>query len=62
MPETLLALTYVGILIYNTNQIIEYREDIIDLTWQLARHLALIIVILTLIIFDMALRVSKLNS
>ena len=57
-----MALTYVGILIYNTNQIIEYREDIIDLTWQLARHLALIIVILTLIIFDMALRVSKLNS
>ena len=62
MPETILALIYIGIAIHNTTKLMRYREAMDDSTWLLAKHIILIVVLLVLIIFDISLRVFKLNS
>lgn len=62
MPETILALLYIGITIYNTRKVHFYLEQIDEGTWLLTKHIILIAVLLTLIILDIALRISKLNS
>ena len=62
MPDTIFSLTYVGILMFNTNKLFEVKDEINDAPWYLVKHFVLILVISILIISDMALRVSKLNS
>ena len=62
MPETILALTFTGITIFNTTKLFEFKGEIPDSEAQIVQHFVLIFVLLILIIFDMALRVSKLNS
>ena len=62
MPETLLSLSYIGVTIYNTTILYRNQELVSDAKWKLAKHLALITVLLLIIIIDMALRVSKLTS
>jgi len=62
MPETILSLSYIGITIYNVTILFKSIDYLVDVKWQLTRHIVLICVLLLLIIFDMALRVSKLTS
>ena len=62
MPETIFALIYIGITVYNINVLFVHHEQIVNGTWQLTKHLILTSILLILVIIDMALRVSKLNS
>ena len=62
MPETILTLIYIGITIFNTKKLYAHREQLSNGTWLLVQHLMLSFVLVFLVIFDMALRVSKLNS
>ena len=62
MPNTIFALTYVGIAIFNTRVLFKHKAEITSATWEISKRIAIIVILLTLIVFDMALRVSKLNS
>ena len=61
-PETLLTLAYTGITIFNTAKLIKFKDEITEADSLLAKHFVLVVVLLILIIFNMALRVSKLSA
>ena len=62
MPETFLTLAYAVITIFNTVKLFNYKREIHNVDSLLVSNFIVIIVLLLLIIFDTALRVSKLNA
>lgn len=62
MPETFLTLAYAVITIFNTVKLFNYKDEIPNVDSLLVTNFIVIIALLLLIIFDTALRVSKLNA